>query len=366
MSNLSIDEKIQLEEILTDYFNGLEKPSEGLKAMINISEVQIDITTIDYNLPVKELVPNFLSLILKKPEDLEFFLKYLQNKLDSDERLTIKGYIEKLNLKRSRINQIPDHRSRMSKKRQQNHEIPTSKTGIRIDDDIIVKYDLDELVYKFTTALGYQGVFAFNLREDYTILKNYIIKRILQELEEKTQREYRRPPIDIILNQDQSIESIDNYLKIYNINKITDLLSDIHPLDVVLIIWTYYIIDKHKLNSMIDNLLQQIKTKCDCLLENKSQCLIILFANVINVNANSYMQESISMEKSINDCITLDLPQKFDINKLCQWFRGLLQQSNTPEHEINMYLERLKSAPYDLLPIYNTLEGIIDELRTIN
>jgi hypothetical protein len=117
MSNLSIDEKIQLEEILTDYFNGLEKPSEGLKAMINISEVQIDITTIDYNLPVKELVPNFLSLILKKPEDLEFFLKYLQNKLDSDERLTIKGYIEKLNLKRSRINQIPDHRSRMSKKK---------------------------------------------------------------------------------------------------------------------------------------------------------------------------------------------------------------------------------------------------------
>ena len=364
MSNLSIDEKIKLEEILTNYFNRLEKPSEGLKAMINISEVQIDITTIDYNLPVKELVPNFLSLILKKPEDLESFLKYLQNKLDSEEKLTIKGYIEKL--KRSRIKQTPDHRSRMSKKRQQNHEIPTSKTGIRIDDNIIVKYDLDELVYKFTTALGYQGVFAFNLREDYTILKNYIIERILQELEEKTQREYRRPPIDIILNQDQSIESIDNYLKIYNINKITDLLSDIHPLDVVLIIWTYYIIDKHKLNSMIDNLLQQIKTKCDCLLENKSQCLIILFANVINVNANSYMQESISMEKSINDCITLDLPQKFDINKLCQWFRGLLQQSNTPEHEINMYLERLKSAPYDLLPIYNTLEGIIDELRAIN
>ena len=361
MSNLSIDEKIQLEEILTDYFNGLEKPSEGLKAMINISEVQIDITAIDYNLPVKELVPNFLSLILKKPEDLESFLKYLQNKLDSDEKLTIKGYIEKL--KRSRINQIPDHRSRMSKKRQQNHERPTSKTDIRINNDIIVKYDLDELVYKFRKALDYQGVFAFNIREDYKILKNYIIKRILQELEEKTQREYRRPPIDIILNQDQSIESIDNYLKIYNINKITDLLSDIHPLDVVLIIWTYYIIDKHKLNSMIDNLLQQIKTKCDCLLENKSQCLIILFANV---NAKSYMQESISMEKSINDCITLDLPQKFDINKLCRWFRGILQQSNIPEHEINMYLERLKSAPYDLLPIYNTLEGIIDELRAIN
>lgn len=361
MSNLSIDEKIQLEEILTDYFNGLEKPSEGLKAMINISEVQIDITTIDYKLPVKELVTNFYSLILKKPEDLESFLIYLQNKLDPDVGLTIEGYIEKL--KRSRIKQNSNYRQIMSEKRQQNHEKPTSKTGIRINNDIIVKYDLDELVYKFRKALDYQGVFAFNIREDYKILKNYIIKRILQELEEKTQRKCRRS-IDITLNPDQSIESIDKYLKIYkNINKITDLLIDISPLDVVLIIWTYNIIDKHKLNSMIDNFLQQIKTKCDSFLENKSQCLIILFANV---NAKSYMQESISMEKSINDCITLDLPQKFDINKLCQWFRGLLQQSNTPEHEINMYLERLKSAPYDLLPIYNTLEGIIDELRAIN
>ena len=361
MSNLSIDEKIQLEEILTGYFEKLQKPSENLKALINISEVQIDIKTIDYNLPVKELVTNFYGLILKKPEDLESFLQYLQNKLDSDERLTIKGYIEKL--KRSPTKKTANFRQLISEKRQQNHEIPTSKTGIRIDDDIIVKYDLDELVYKFKKALDYQGVFAFNLREDYTILKNYIIQRILQELEEKTQRSYRSP-IEIRLNPNQSIESIDNYLKIYkNINKITDLLIDISPLDVVLIIWTYNIIDKHKLNSMIDNFLQQIKTKCDGFFENKSQCLIILFANV---NAKSYMQESISMEKSINDCITLDLPQKFDINKLCQWFRGILQQSNTPEHEINMYLERLKSVPYDLLPIYNTLEEIIHELRTIN
>ena len=161
MSNLSIDEKIQLEEILTGYFEKLQKPSENLKALINISEVQIDIKTIDYNLPVKELVPNFLSLILKKPEDLESFLKYLQNKLDSDERLTIKGYIEKL--KRSPTKKTANFHQLIYEKRQQNYELPTSKTPIRINDNIIVKYDLDELVYKFTTALGYQGVFAFKI-----------------------------------------------------------------------------------------------------------------------------------------------------------------------------------------------------------
>jgi hypothetical protein len=126
---LSIDEKIQLEEILTGYFEKLQKPSENLKALINISEVQIDITTIDYNLPVKELVTNFYSLILKKPEDLESFLQYLQNKLDSDEKLTIKGYIEKL--KRSPTKKPADFSQLISEKRQQNHERLTSKTPIK-------------------------------------------------------------------------------------------------------------------------------------------------------------------------------------------------------------------------------------------
>ena len=96
MSNLSIDERIKLEEISTGYFNKLEKPGQHLKSLINISQIQVDPAAIDYSLPVKELVPNFLSLIFKKPEDVESFLKYLQNKLDSDEKLTIKGYIEKL------------------------------------------------------------------------------------------------------------------------------------------------------------------------------------------------------------------------------------------------------------------------------
>ena len=186
MSNLSIDEKIQLEEILTGYFEKLQKPSENLKALINISEVQIDITTIDYNLPVKELVTNFYGLILKKPEDLESFLTYLQNQLDPDVGLTIEGYIEKL--RRSPTKKTANLRQLISEKRQQNHERQTSKTPIKINNNIIVRYDLYDLVSKFTTALDYQGVFAFNIGGDERILKHYIIERIIEELERKTQR----------------------------------------------------------------------------------------------------------------------------------------------------------------------------------
>ena len=78
MLNLSIDEKIQLEEILTGYFYKLEKPGQHLKSLVNISQIQVDPAAIDYNLPVKELVTNFLALILNKPKDVESFLKYLQ------------------------------------------------------------------------------------------------------------------------------------------------------------------------------------------------------------------------------------------------------------------------------------------------
>lgn len=351
MSNLSIDEKIKLEEILTDYFNGLEKPSEGLKAMINISEVQIDITTIDYNLPVKELVTNFYSLILKKPEDLESFLIYLQNKLDPDKRLTIKGYIEKLKPKRSPTKKTANFRQLISEKRQQNYELPTSKTPIRINDNIIVKYDLDELVYKFTTALGYQGVFAFNIGGDEKILKDYIIKRIIEKL--KTRTEGFLKTIKIILSNHGSIESqIDDHLKDDNINQITDLLAETYPLDVVLIIWNYNI-NKKKLNSMTDIFLSEIKTKCNCYLENKSRCLIIIFANV-------------NIKQSIQGCINLSIPKSFQINELCDWFRGYLQNLQIQDDMINTCLRKLRNADGHLLSTYNTLEGIIDELRTIN
>jgi hypothetical protein len=346
MSNLSIDERIKLEEISTGYFYKLEKPGQHLKSLVNISQIQVDPAAIDYNLPVRELVTNFCDLILNKPEDLESFLKYLQNKLDSDEKLTIKGYIEKL--KRSRIKQTPDHRSRMSKKRQQNHERPTSKTDIRINDNIIVKYDLDELVYKFRKALDYQGVFAFSLGEEYTILNNYIIKRILHELQEKTQRDYWSREIRLSRN----LKSIDDDLKNNNINQITDLLAETDPLDVVLIIWNYNI-NKKKLNSMTDIFLSEIKTKCNCYLENKSRCLIIIFANV-------------NIKQSIQGCINLSIPKSFQINELCDWFRGYLQNLQIQDDMINTCLRKLRNADGHLLSTYNTLEGIIDELRTIN
>ncbi|NEP89250.1 MAG: hypothetical protein F6K18_21785 [Okeania sp. SIO2C2] len=308
---------------------------------------------------MEELVTNFYSLILDNQENLVSFLQVFQKKLnsDSDAILIIERYIEKL--KRSPISKTYAINQLLEQKRAQTDKTQSSfQTFLKIDNNqinnnMIVDYDLDKLASKFKKTLDYQGIFAFNVSGDYKILNDYIIKRILQELKKKTQREYRMP-INITLSEAYgSIESqIDSRLKFDNINQITDLLVHTHPLDVVLIIWNYSI-NKQKLNSITHNFLQEIETKYHGCLQNKSQCLIIIFANV-------------STKQSINGCTRLDVPKYFKINELCQWFRGFLQQLQIQEALIDEYLGRLKIAQGHLLPTYNTLEEIFDELKQIN
>ena len=129
-------------------------------------------------------------------------------------------------------------------------------------------------------------------------------------------------------------------------------MAETDPLDVVLIIWNHNI-NKKNLNSMTDIFLSEIKTKCNCYLENKSRCLIIIFANV-------------NIKQSIQGCINLSIPKSFQINELCDWFRGYLQKLQIQDDMINTCLRKLRNADGHLLSTYNTLEGIIDDLRTIN
>ena len=95
MSNLSIDERIKLEEISTGYFYKLEKPGQHLKSLVNISQIQVDTAGIDYNLPVRELIPNFYPEIFKSRENSLSFLRVFRSHLlkDSDEQLFVNKII---------------------------------------------------------------------------------------------------------------------------------------------------------------------------------------------------------------------------------------------------------------------------------
>ncbi|NEO03720.1 MAG: hypothetical protein F6K50_53095 [Moorea sp. SIO3I7] len=102
---------------------------------------------------------------------------------------------------------------------------------------------------------------------------------------------------------------------------------------------------------MTHSFLQEIKTKCDPYLTNKSCCLIIIFANA-----------NVDKQQAINEFITLTVPQTFKINQFCQWFRGHLKE-HIQEARINQYLNRLQLHQGNLIRTYRVFEEIITELQ---
>ncbi|NEO53439.1 MAG: 5'-methylthioadenosine/S-adenosylhomocysteine nucleosidase [Okeania sp. SIO3B5] len=92
------EERMKLQQILIDYFNARQKPGEHLKSLVNISQIQIDTAAIDYNLPVRELIPNFYPEILKSRDDFLLFLKIFQSHLlkGSDEQLFVNQIIARM------------------------------------------------------------------------------------------------------------------------------------------------------------------------------------------------------------------------------------------------------------------------------
>ena len=53
---------LSLLQVLIDYFSHREKPGQYLKSLIEISDIKIDIATIDYNLPVRGHTPAVLAV----------------------------------------------------------------------------------------------------------------------------------------------------------------------------------------------------------------------------------------------------------------------------------------------------------------
>lgn len=357
MSPLTLGEIIKIQKITIEYFEKREKPGEHLKSLIKISQIQIDIAEVYFTINVSELITNFYGLIIDKHQDLLNFLELFESKLaeklseNSDERLKIQEYIQKLerahlkktSSQRSYIDQLLDNERQTT-----SSQIFNDQQSIKIDNTIFINYDLDTLKSEF--LLGYGGIFAFTIVGEDTILRHYIIKRILKELD-KAERDYR-PPIEIILSDTYGTieEQIESYLKSFNIcSKIGDLLNDNQYFDNLLIIWNYRI-DQDKLSSIAHSFLDQIKQEYSKSLKNKSRCLIIILANL-------------STPCTLNGYIPLTVPQKFEIDDLSQWFRRCLIKHQIEERIIEQYLMRLQAQQGHLTATYRIVEQIITELQ---
>ena len=356
MSSLTLDEILEIKHILTEYFKDCEKPGEHLKSLIKIGKIQIDTAEIYSSTNVRELIPNFYGKIVYEHQQLLLFLKVFQGELYelSDERLKIQEYIKKLHeahlsktsLKRSHINELFDNERETT-----SSQVFNDQAAIKIDNTIIIDYDLHELKSEF--RLGYGGIFAFTIVGDDTILRNYIIKRIIKELDK---RPYR-PPIEIMLSDTYSTiqEQIESHLQ-----NCADSFNDNQYLDTLLIIWNYSL-NQDKSSSIAHHLLSRIHQEYCQYLEKKSKCLIIILANVSTpCQLNGYTPLTVPQ---INGYTPLTVPQRFEIDDLSKWFYRCLIENQIEEVVIEQYLERLKGQQGHLTATYRMIEQIIIELQ---
>ncbi len=224
------------------------------------------------------------------------------------------------------------------------------QSPIKVDRTMIVNYDLEQQMSKFRIQVKYQGAFVFTVGGNATILEEYIIERIKQELKGKTDRQTE--PHTIKLYQQSILTSKDiehNFLKQKKLERFTDLFNEQNT-DILLTIWNYDIPPK-TIKPLAKSFWEEISNPILPLLKKQNRCFIIVWANV---------------DKSpLNGCnfTVLPTPDKFDMCELLPWFHNQLKIKGVGEDSMENYLDRLKNQCGHLLGTYQEINQIIRELK---
>lgn len=338
-------------QILINYFGAREKPGLYLRSLIIISKIDIQIETLDYNLPVLELITAFYALLIQNQKNyLQFLelLEFLQTKPPQ--------YITRLE-QHIKLNSLIDE------ERQQT-PVQSSTPALKIDYNILIMYDLDIFKAKLRTVLTNrkEGIFAFNIIKNWDIVKNdhvfkgYLIKRIEKELlaihfEQKHYNGIERrchPPIYIELPcYSETVEqTIEKNLK--------DLLET-PDLDIILIV-KYESLDRTRLDYTAQNFLKIVENSYSRYFKDR-RYLIIIFA-------------SLYFRCSLENFSPLPVPNKFEIDPqniehcpLTTWFQDtFLRQDELEPQNQSLYVDRLRTIIHnhkgDLIQTYQSFPRI--------
>ncbi|MDJ0799095.1 MAG: hypothetical protein QNJ51_20125 [Calothrix sp. MO_167.B12] len=365
MLRLHYEEIERLQIILVEHCEA--KPSTYLKSLIINSRIGQKILNISHNVSAPEWVEIIMAELSESYSldgnsqrlDFVLFLEYFQIKLPpkSDERLFVRGIISKLdNLaiseSHSRSKDIKYLRNKELQKQSEISIASSPSTSQIIDQSIIVDHDLEDLEDILRRELGFRGLFTFSINGHDTILKEYIIERILRELKNQTNppRSYKTP-ININLNKYISINSQIIEQKIRE-RKICNQLADLVRENTVIIIWNYDI-EQKMIEIIAHEFLRTIQAECFHLLQENNQCLVIILANV-------YCQFD------IEEFISLKTPEQFILegkNGLIEWFKYKLSKFNLQDDYIKQYVQRIEGQNGHLLGTYQEIKYIIDELN---
>lgn len=365
MSRLSFPEINHLQIIVKDHCSNLDKPGVYLRSVINISNAPLDIERINFNTPTKELIESFFDELLRGQESLLQFLEYFQYKLDknSDDYFDIKSYIGKL--KRPVISDSHENINiaRSNSDIRTLYDLENSSNTIvkeirKID---IVNYNLESLRISLIQELKFKKTCVFEITGHDVVLKNYVLKRILNDFKEKTNRECY-PPIEIIYsNYSNSLQhTIERKLKDNRgCDNLLQLLDRQKDLDTVLVIWNHAW-EQDNFKSDAANFFEKVKADCNSSLSSNRRCLLIILANVDYTDKHCY--------NNIYGCTALETPKKFLLYEedegagILEWFENELDRCGLENNEIEKYIRCLKEYAGDIYLTFQEIQSIIKQI----
>ncbi|WP_207714174.1 hypothetical protein [Scytonema sp. UIC 10036] len=218
----------------------------------------------------------------------------------------------------------------------------------KIDRNIIINFDLKELILKFSKQIKYEGAFAFSVGGDVLLLEQYIIERIRRELNQTTQRHTERFDVQLyrstIINH-QDIER--DFLNKYEYDCLTNVFGYQVNTDIMLIVWNFDIPQKN-MKLLAKSFWTELSERVIPFLANQSRCFVLVWANV--------------GKKPLEGFTVLPTPDKFEFTELEAWFRSQLRNEGVPKERIDYYLNRLKKQCGNLVGTYREMNHIIQNL----
>ena len=249
----------------------------------------------------------------------------------------------------------------MARKTPSRRATPRQVRRIRIDRDVVLlDFDLKDQIASLSCHLGEEGVFAFLLTGDYTILAKYVIKRFLRHMRVERRRDLDMREIHLTAYDLEGVETnagiiCRRIVEEYQVDRLADLLSGTaQRRDCLLIIWNEDI-PPARLQPITQAFDQEVPRELLPLIRDRSRLFIVFWA---------YPDATVSGPFQVIPPIWFD-PSKV-IHEVIQWFRYRLSLAGVPndriEGGIKRLQEKLPGTRYIPRAIYLLMTEVLDGL----
>ena len=232
----------------------------------------------------------------------------------------------------------------------------TGHPSLKIDKDIIVRYDLDMQMNEFSKRLNFGGAYPFLLGGQDNVLRDYIIERMCRELKNKLGRAHRKIDIRLVREDVPDSKSVIRKKILARSNQyktLVDLFKEDRETDVVLTIWNYFF-PPEALKVAAHYFWEEVVAEALPFLEHETgQCFIIILANV-GEKEFIYPLDYFTL---------LHVPDQFEMPRFTKWVRGWLQRQGLKSSTIEACIDRLEANHGHFLATYQEIESIISDFQ---